>query len=84
MVLYRNTHANMVHQAAAAPAGTQVFIERVRLWCPIIRPSLQAVVDIENKLNCCLEIIASAYPELKSSYKVFYEKSIGLEWTNLI
>ena len=40
--------------------------------------------NIENKLNCCLEIIASAYPELKSSYKVFYEKSVGLEWTNFI
>jgi hypothetical protein len=51
MVLYRNTHANMVHQAGGAPAGTKVFIERVRLWCPIVRPSLQAVVDIENKLN---------------------------------
>ena len=40
--------------------------------------------NIENKLNCCLEIIASAYPKLKSSYKVFYEKSIGLKWTNFI
>ncbi len=51
ITLYRNTHANMIHQDGAAAANSKVFIERVRLWCPVVRPSLEAIVNIEQKLN---------------------------------
>merc|ERR1711991_360789 len=51
IVLYRNTHGNMIHQDANAAANSKVYIERIRLWCPVVKPSLQAVVDIESKLN---------------------------------
>ena len=49
--LTRASHANMIHQDANASAGSQVYISKMRLWVPIIRPSLRAVQNIESKLN---------------------------------
>jgi hypothetical protein len=51
IVLTRNSHANMIFQDNAADNGNKVSINRVRLYVPTVTPSIQALSQIEGKLN---------------------------------
>jgi len=50
VILTRASHANMIHQASGATAGSKVFIESVKIWCPTVVPSLEVIQNYENKM----------------------------------
>lgn len=55
--LTKATRANMIHQntgnanANEILTGTDVFISKVRLWTPVVRPSLEVISSLESSLN---------------------------------
>eukprot|EP00942_MAST-04A_sp_MAST-4A-sp1_P009911 g9911.t1 len=50
VILTRASHPNMIHVDGAATAGSKVFIENVRIWCPTVVPSLEVIQNYENKM----------------------------------
>ena len=40
-------------------------------------------MKIDEKLNFCIDIIASFFPLLREEYEQFYQHSTGLEWGNI-
>ena len=50
LVLNKNSAGNILHAAAGAPAGCQLYISKIQLWVATVRPSLEMVSKIEGKL----------------------------------
>jgi len=50
LVLNKNQAGNIIHVGAGAPANCQVYINKIQLWVPTVKPSLEQVSRIEGAL----------------------------------